>query len=64
MIPSGLQLQLNEYGFEFDSFLGAIYIPWHTIGLSVLALIAYKVYKMKRNKYKQRTADSLLKTGE
>jgi hypothetical protein len=64
MIPSGLLLELNEYGLQFDSFLGAIYIPWHTIGLAVLTVIAYKVYKIKKNKYAQQKADSLLKTGE
>ena len=64
MIGDGLLLQLSEYGLQFDSFLGAIYIPWHTIGLAVLVIIAYKVYKIKKNKYTQRKADSLLKTGE
>ena len=51
MIPSGFELSItNEYGFEFDSFLGAIYLPWHTIILTTLAIIAYKIYKIKRGK--------------
>jgi hypothetical protein len=50
MISEGLELALNEYGLEFDSFLGAIYLPWHTIILTTLAVIAYKVYKIKRAK--------------
>jgi hypothetical protein len=50
MISDGLELALNEYGLEFDSFLGAIYLPWHTIILTTLAVIAYKVYKIKRAK--------------
>jgi hypothetical protein len=50
MITSGLELSLNDYGLEFDSFLGAIYLPWHTIILTTLAVIAYKVYKIKRAK--------------
>ena len=50
MISNGLQLQLNEYGLEFDSFLGAIYVPWHTIAISTALLIAYKIYKRKKNK--------------
>jgi hypothetical protein len=50
MIPSGLELQLNDYGLEFDSFLGAIYLPWHTIILTALVVIGYKVYKIKRGK--------------
>ena len=51
MIPSGFELVIsNEYGFELDSFLGAIYLPWHTIILTTLAVIAYKIYKRKRAK--------------
>ena len=50
MISSGLELALNEYGLEFDSFLGAIYLPWHTIIISTALLIAYKIYKRKKNK--------------
>jgi hypothetical protein len=51
MIPSGFELVIsNEYGIEFDSFLGSIYLPWHTIIITALALIAYKIYKRKKNK--------------
>jgi len=50
MIENGLELLLSEYGLELDSFLGAIYLPWHTIILTTLAVIAYKVYKRKRAK--------------
>jgi hypothetical protein len=50
MIENGLELLLSEYGLELDSFLGAIYLPWHTIILTTLAVIAYKVYKIKRAK--------------
>jgi hypothetical protein len=50
MIESGLELLVSEYGIEFDGFLGAIYLPWHTIIITTLALIAYKVYKIKRGK--------------
>jgi len=51
MTISGFELIIsNEYGLEFDSFLGAIYLPWHTIILTTLAVIAYKVYKRKRVK--------------
>jgi hypothetical protein len=51
MIPNGFELVIsNEYGFELDSFLGAIYLPWHTIIITALALIAYKIYKRKKNK--------------
>ena len=46
MTISGFELVIsNEYGFELDSFLGSIYLPWHTIILTTLAVIAYKFYK-------------------
>jgi len=48
MITSGIQLQLNNYGLEFDSFLGAIYLPWHSIAIATALLIAYKIYKRKK----------------
>jgi hypothetical protein len=51
MIPSGFELIVsNEYGLEFDSFFGAIYLPWHTIAITTALLIAYKIYKRKKNK--------------
>ena len=51
MIPSGFELVIsNEYGFEFDSFLGAIYLPWHTIAITTALVIAYKIYKIRKNK--------------
>jgi hypothetical protein len=51
MTINGFELLIsNEYGLEFDSFLGAIYLPWHTIIITALSLIAYKVYKIKRGK--------------
>jgi len=50
MISNGLELALNEYGLEFDSFLGAIYVPWHTILITALVITAYKIYKRKKNK--------------
>ena len=51
MIADGLELYItSDYGLELDSFLGSIYLPWHTIILTTLAVIAYKVYKRKRVK--------------
>lgn len=50
MTINGVILELNEYGLEFDSFLGAIYLPWHTITILTALLIAYKIYKRKKNK--------------
>lgn len=51
MITDGLALYItSDYGLELDSFLGAIYLPWHTIIITALSIIAYKVYKIKRGK--------------
>ena len=47
MTINGVILELNEYGLEFDSFLGAIYLPWHTIAIATALVIAYKIYKRK-----------------
>jgi hypothetical protein len=51
MIPNGLELELNDYGLEFDSFLGALYLPWRTIivfGLVILALRVRKIIKARK----------------
>jgi hypothetical protein len=51
MIADGLELYItSDYGLELDSFLGAIYLPWHTIAITTALLIAYKIYKRKKNK--------------
>ena len=48
MTISGIILKINDYGLEFDSFLGAIYLPWHSIAITTVLLIAYKIYKRKK----------------
>jgi hypothetical protein len=48
MTISGILLQVNEYGLEFDSFIGSLYLPWHTIAITTALLIAYKIYKRVR----------------
>ena len=51
MISDGLELNItSDYGLELDSFLGAIYLPWHTIIITALLVTAYKIYKRKKNK--------------
>jgi hypothetical protein len=51
MTINGFELIVsNEYGIEFDSFLGSIYLPWHTIIITALLVTAYKIYKRKKNK--------------
>jgi hypothetical protein len=50
MTINGFELIIsNDYGLEFDSFLGSIYLPWHTIAIATALLIAYKIYKRKKN---------------
>ena len=49
MSISGIMLQINDYGLEFDSFLGAMYLPWHSIVFIAIAVIGYKFYKRKAN---------------
>jgi hypothetical protein len=50
MTINGFELIIsNDYGLEFDSFLGSIYLPWHTIAITTALLIAYKIYKRKKN---------------
>jgi hypothetical protein len=51
MSISGIMLEINDYGLEFDSFLGAIYLPWHTLITAALITIGYKVYKVRRDKW-------------
>ncbi len=51
MITSGLELELNDYGLELDSFLGAIYLPWVTIITAALVVVAYKAYKIWRDRW-------------
>lgn len=51
MSISGIMLEINDYGLEFDSFLGSIYLPWHTIATAVFITIAYKIYKVRRDKW-------------
>jgi hypothetical protein len=35
----------NDYGLELDSFLGAIYLPWHSIAGITLAVITLKIVR-------------------
>ena len=51
MINKGLELYITtDYGLELDSFLGSLYLPWHTIIITALSITAYKIYKRKKNK--------------
>ena len=45
-----MEMYLNNYGLELDTYMGSLYLPWHTIALATALLIAYKIYKRKKNK--------------
>ena len=51
MSISELEFRIHDYGMELDSFLGAIYLPWHTIATAVFITVAYKIYKVRRDKW-------------
>ncbi len=51
MSISGLVFRINDYGMELDSFLGAIYLPWHTIATAVFITVVYKIYRMRLDKW-------------
>jgi hypothetical protein len=51
MSISGLVFRISDYGMELDSFLGAIYLPWVTIITAALVVIAYKAYKIWRDRW-------------
>jgi len=43
-----LNLQLNEYGLEFDFFNNGVYLNWITLGIIAIATIAIVVYKKNK----------------
>ena len=45
-----MELLLNDYGLELDTYMGSLYLPWHTIIITALLVTAYKIYKRKKNK--------------
>lgn len=45
-----MELLLNDYGLELDTYMGSLYLPWHTIATITALVIAYKIYKRKKNK--------------
>jgi hypothetical protein len=45
-----MTIELNEYGFCMDSDWFYIALDWKLITLTALVVIAYKIYKRKKNK--------------
>jgi hypothetical protein len=40
-----MTIELNEYGFEFDTYIAYIALSWQVLIPAVIALVAYKVYR-------------------
>jgi hypothetical protein len=45
-----MTLRLNDYGLEFDTYVCYIAIAWQVIIPTTIALIAYKIYKVRKTK--------------
>ena len=45
-----MTIELNDYGFEFDTYVCYIALSWQFLIPAAFALIAYKIYKRKKNK--------------
>ena len=45
-----MTIEINDYGFCFDTYVCYIALSWQILIPSIGALIAYKIYKRKKNK--------------
>ena len=45
-----MTLELNDYGLEFDTYVCYIALSWQVLIPAVVAVVAYKLYKWKKNK--------------
>ena len=45
-----MTIEINDYGFVFDTYVCYIALSWQVIVPALIALIAYKIYKRKKNK--------------
>lgn len=45
-----MTIELNDYGFEFDTYWCYIAISWPMLITTALLILAYKIYKRKKNK--------------
>lgn len=45
-----MTIELNEYGFEFDTYIAYIALSWQVIIPALIIGIGYKFYKMKGKK--------------
>ena len=45
-----MELRLNDYGLEFDTYVCYIALSWQVIIPAVILFVGYKFYKMKGKK--------------
>ena len=45
-----LEIGLDTYGFEFSTAPLYFSVSWLGIGIGIVSVIAYKIYKRKKNK--------------
>ncbi len=46
-----MTIELNEYGFEFDTYVAYIALSWQVLIPAAILFIGYKIYKVRKNKY-------------
>ena len=45
-----MTIEIIDYGFVLDTYVCYIALSWQVIIPAVISLIAYKIYKRKKNK--------------
>lgn len=45
-----MTIEINDYGFCFDTYVCYIALSWQFLIPATALLIAYKIYKRKKNK--------------
>ena len=45
-----MTIELNDYGFVFDTYVCYIALSWQVLVPSAIIIIAYKLYKKNKNK--------------
>ena len=46
-----MTIEFDDYGFMIDSFVGYLSLPWHTLIVTAALVIAYKIYRMRLDKW-------------
>ena len=43
-------IEFDEYGFQFETYWCYLSVSWPLLIVSALVILAYKIYKRKKNK--------------